>query len=153
VDAQGVPVPVERVDKRTWRVAADGRAVTLRYRVYANELTVRTSHLDGSHGYFNGATLFLYAEPLRGVRHLLTVEAPAGWSVFTALEPEGEGFSAPDYDTLIDSPVEIGPHTPIRFQAAGVPHQVVVWGGTLDPAKVEQDFRAVVEAEAALWGG
>src|SRR5262249_51788546 len=59
VDAQGVPVPVERLDKRTWRVPADGRAVTLRYRVYANELTVRTSHLDGSHGYFNGATLFL----------------------------------------------------------------------------------------------
>jgi len=153
VDAQGAPVPVERVDKRTWRVATDGRAVTLRYRVYANELTVRTSHLDGSHGYFNGATLFLYAEPLRGVRHRLTVDAPAGWSVFTALEPDGEGFSAPDYDTLIDSPVEVGPHTPIRFLAAGVPHQVVVWGGTLDAAKVEQDFRAVVEAEAALWGG
>ena len=153
VDAQGVPLVVERVDKRTWRVAADGRAVTLRYRVYANELTVRTSHLDGSHGYFNGATLFLYAERLRGVPHGLTVDAPAGWSVFTALEQDGAAWSAPDYDTLIDSPVEIGPHTPIRFEAAGVPHEVVVWGGTVDTSKVEQDFRAVVEAEAALWGG
>src|SRR5262249_13201155 len=69
VDALGSALAVERTDKRTWRVAADGRAVTLRYRVYANELTVRTSHLDGSHGYFNGATVFLYTERLRAVPH------------------------------------------------------------------------------------
>src|SRR5215813_11235275 len=129
VDTQGNALAVERADKRTWRVAADGRAVILRYRVYANELTVRTSHLDGSHGYFNGATVFLYDERLRDVPHRLEIDAPTGWSVFTALESDSDGWVAPDYDTLVDSPVEIGPHTPIRFEAAGVPHQVVVWGG------------------------
>ncbi|MGZ3458719.1 MAG: M61 family metallopeptidase, partial [Archangium sp.] len=67
----GEPLAVQRVDKRTWHVQAQGRAVTLRYRVYANELTVRTSHLDGSHGYFNGATLFLYTEATRGLEHLV----------------------------------------------------------------------------------
>jgi predicted metalloprotease with PDZ domain len=122
VDETGTPLPVERVDKRTWRVQAHGRPVTLRYRVYANELTVRTSHLDGTHGYFNGASLFLYAEALRGGSHQLTVEPPSGWSVFTALNREGDVFVAPDYDTLVDSPVEVGPHTPVRFTAAGVPH-------------------------------
>src|SRR3989337_1703021 len=44
------PLAVRRVDKRTWRVESRGRPVTLRYRVYAHELSVRTSHLDGSHG-------------------------------------------------------------------------------------------------------
>jgi predicted metalloprotease with PDZ domain len=153
VDEAGATLPVERVDKRTWRVQAHGRPATLRYRVYANELTVRTSHLDGSHGYFNGASLFLYAEALRSVPHHLLVDAPSGWSVFTALNPEAEGFLAPDYDTLVDSPVEIGPHTPVRFTAAGVPHEVVVWGGAIDRAKLEADLRAICEAEAALWGG
>jgi predicted metalloprotease with PDZ domain len=153
VDEAGATLPVERVDKRTWRVQAHGRPATLRYRVYANELTVRTSHLDGSHGYFNGASLFLYAEALRSVPHHLLVDAPSGWSVFTALNPEADGFLAPDYDTLVDSPVEIGPHTPIRFTAAGVPHEVVVWGGAIDRAKLEADLRAICEAEAALWGG
>lgn len=153
VDEAGAALPVERVDKRTWRVQAHGRPVTLRYRVYANELTVRTSHLDGSHGYFNGASLFLYAEALRGGPQRLVVEAPPGWSVFTALDGDGEGFVAPDYDTLVDSPVEVGPHTPLRFTAAGVPHEVVVWGGAIDRSKLETDLRAVCEAEAALWGG
>jgi predicted metalloprotease with PDZ domain len=153
VDEAGAALPVERVDKRTWRVQARGRPVTLRYRVYANELTVRTSHLDGSHGYFNGASLFLYAEALRGGPQRLVVEAPPGWSVFTALDGDGEGFVAPDYDTLVDSPVEVGPHTPLRFTAAGVPHEVVVWGGAIDRSKLETDLRAVCEAEAALWGG
>ena len=58
-DESGQPLHVERTDKRTWRVETRGRPSVLRYRVYANELTVRTSHLDGTHGYFNGATLFL----------------------------------------------------------------------------------------------
>ena len=71
--------PFERVDKRTWRVRGPGPArCALRYRVYANELTVRTSHLDGTHGYFNGATLFLYAEAHARPRAPVTVEAPRG---------------------------------------------------------------------------
>src|SRR5688572_1003198 len=69
----GEPLPLQRMDKRTFRVHAGGKAVTLRYRVYANELTVRTSHLDGSHGYFNGATLFLYTEATRHHEHRVTV--------------------------------------------------------------------------------
>ena len=91
-------------------------AVRLRYRVYANELTVRTSHLDGTHGYFNGATLFLYSEGLRDSPQHLTVDpSPAGarsprWSGPTAR------WQAPSYDELVDSPFEVGPHTPLRFR-------------------------------------
>src|SRR6476469_3059558 len=48
-DDKGQSLPIVRVDKRTFRVNSGGRPVVFRYRVYANELTVRTSHLDGSH--------------------------------------------------------------------------------------------------------
>jgi predicted metalloprotease with PDZ domain len=150
----GEALTVQRTDKRTFRVRADGRAVTLRYRVYANELTVRTSHLDGSHGYFNGATLFLYTEATRHQEHRVTVEAPEGWRTFCALEQQGGTFRAPDYDTLVDSPFEVGPHTPLSFVAAGVPHEVVVWGDTVpDPDKLTADLQRICEAEARLFGG
>ena len=152
-DDRGDRVPVERLDKRTWRLRAHGRPVRVRYCVYANELTVRTSHLDGTHGFFNGATLFLYSEGLRDHPHHLAVDAPPGWSVFTALERTDGGWQAPSYDVLVDSPVEIGPHRPIRFEAGGVPHEVVVWGGTVDASKLAADLAAVCDAEAALWGG
>ncbi|MBN1210005.1 MAG: M61 family metallopeptidase [Myxococcaceae bacterium] len=154
VGSGGQALPVQRKDKRTFRVHSDGGAVTLRYRVYANELTVRTSHLDGSHGYFNGATLFLYTEATRHQEHRVTVTAPEGWRTFCALEQQGGTFTAPDYDTLVDSPFEIGPHTPLSFVAAGVPHEVVIWGDTVtDPEKLTADLQRICEVEARLFGG
>ncbi|WP_224245920.1 M61 family metallopeptidase [Hyalangium gracile] len=153
-DSQGEPLPVQRADKRTFRVRAGGESVTLRYRVYANELTVRTSHLDGSHGYFNGATLFLYTEATRNLEHRVQVTAPEGWRAFSALDQKNGTFVAPDYDTLVDSPFEVGPHTPLTFVAAGVPHEVIVWGDTVpDPEKLTADLQRVCETEARLFGG
>ncbi len=154
VDEQNKPLVFERLDKHKVRVAAKGKPVRLRYKVYANELTVRTSHLDGTHGYFNGATLFFYAEALRQREHRVTVEPPSGWKTFCALPREGDAFTAPDYDDLIDSPFEVGPHTPLSFTAAGVPHEVVLWGEPpLDREKLCADLAKVCEAEAAMFGG
>jgi len=153
-DETGQAVRVERTDKRTWRVESRGRPVILRYRVYANELTVRTSHLDGTHGYFNGAALFLHAENLRALPHRVRVDAPPGWSVFCALDRDGEELVAPDHDTLVDSPVEVGPHQPLSFLAAGIPHQVVVWGEPKpDLQRLAAELKTVCEAEAAFFGG
>ncbi|HET9449780.1 MAG TPA: PDZ domain-containing protein, partial [Aggregicoccus sp.] len=113
------------------------------------------NHLDGTHAYFNGAALFLYAEATRAHAHHVTVEAPAGWHTFTALPREEAGtFVAKDYDTLVDSPFEVGPHTPLRFAAAGVEHELVVWGDSVaEPEHLVADLRRVVEAAAALFGG
>ncbi|HME91779.1 MAG TPA: PDZ domain-containing protein [Myxococcaceae bacterium] len=153
-DEAGRRLDVSRLDKRSFQIAAQGKNVRLQYRVYANELTVRTSHLDGTHGYFNGATLFLYAEALRGAQHRVSVDSPPGWRPFSALDREGDEFVAADYDELIDSPFEVGPHLPVEFQVAGVPHQIVVWGGdALDREKLAADLQKVCEAESALFGG
>jgi predicted metalloprotease with PDZ domain len=153
-DETGQALRVERTDKRTWRVESRGQPIVLRYRVYANELTVRTSHLDGTHGYFNGATLFLHAESLRALPHRVRVEAPAGWKVFCALDRDGDELVAQDHDALVDSPVEVGPHEPLTFEAAGVPHQVVLWGEPKpDTQRLTAELKAVCEAEAAFFGG
>ncbi|NTX54473.1 M61 family metallopeptidase [Myxococcus sp. CA039A] len=150
----GSPLTVRRVDKQTWRVSAGGQAVTLRYRVYANELTVRTSHVDGTHAYLNGATVFLYTEATRGLEHQVTVDAPPSWSTFCALGQRAGAFIASDYDTLVDSPFEVGPHTPLSFTAAGVPHDIIVWGDTpADPERLCADFQRLCEVQARLFGG
>ena len=44
-DASGKPVPCERLDKLRWRLQSDGRALAVRYRVFAFETSVRTSSL------------------------------------------------------------------------------------------------------------
>lgn len=154
VDAAGQRVPFERLDKRSFRIQAKHQPVRCQYKVYANELTVRTSHLDGTHGYFNGATLFFYAENLRKRPCHVTIDAPAGWRTTVALPQEAAAFVAADYDELVDSPFEIGTHTPIAFTAANVPHEIVLWGEPqLDEKKLVTDLTRIIETEAALFGG
>src|SRR6266508_569433 len=119
-DGAGRPLPLERLDKHRFVIRAGGaeRAV-LRYRVYANELTVRTCHLDGTHGFVNPAAVFPYARGREAEPHALEVVPPAGWHVATALEAGPGGLVARNYDELADSPIEIGTHRTLRFTALG----------------------------------
>src|SRR5690606_6607994 len=59
--AGGSPLRWEKVGKARWRVecAASG-TVCVKYRVYANDLTVRTSHFDGTHAFITPASVFMY---------------------------------------------------------------------------------------------
>ncbi len=151
----GKPLPLQRVDKRTFRVTTEGGGeVVLRYRVYANDLSVRTSHFDGTHAALNGACIFLYSENLRSLQHRVELVAPTGWRTFVALPTDGADFVAADYDELVDSPFEVGPHQPVEFTAAGVPHQLVVWGDAqLDLPRLSQDLARICAQEATLFGG
>ncbi len=154
-DGGGRTLPVERVDKHRLIVRAGGapRAV-LRYRVYANELTVRTAHLDGSHGYLNPAAVLPFVRGRERERHVLAVDPPAGWTVATALPGGPAEFTARDYDELADSPLEIGTHRTLRFDALGVPHELALWGrGTFDEAALVADARRIVEVLGGLMGG
>ncbi len=154
-DGEGRALPLERLDKHRFRLAAGGapRAV-LRYRVYANELTVRTAHLDGTHGYLNGAALFPYVRGREREPHALELAVPAGWRVATALPGALGEFTARDYDELADSPVEIGTHRSVRFDALGRPHEMAIWGrGDLDETRLAEDARKIVLAAAEMMGG
>jgi predicted metalloprotease with PDZ domain len=112
--------------------------IEIRYQLLAPELTVRTSQLTAEHAFLAMAAVVLAIEGERWSAHRLSLELPAGWQSFVALpqQPDGSWIAA-DYDQLIDTPVEAGPHPCHRFELAGVPHRWVEWGGDLareDPA-------------------
>lgn len=148
-----------KVSKNHWQVATQGQtAITVSYRVYANELTVRTNHLDGTHGYFNGAALFLYIPGYERQPLQITVVPPdTQWQVTTtlpALPNAANTFQAQDFDTLVDHPVEVGAHDVYEFEVLGKPHQLAVYGrGNLDLKRVISDITAIVQVEAQLFGG
>lgn len=154
-DGAGRVLPLERLDKHRFAVRAGGaERVMLRYRAYANELTVRTCHLDGTHGFVNPAAVFPYAQGREAEPHVLEVIPPPGWRVATALEGGPTEFSARDYDQLADSPLEIGTHRTLRFTALGKPHEIALWGrGNVDEARLTEHARKIVEALGALMGG
>ncbi|MFC5408280.1 M61 family metallopeptidase [Larkinella bovis] len=144
------PVRSEKIRKNTWRVYSTATPLTIRYKVYAYELSVRTSFIDASHGYFNGASLFLYVDHLRSQPHRLIIQPYADWKKISTGLPAVPGqvntYQAADYDVLVDSPVEIGNHHTFTFTAAGVPHTVAMYGEKhYDDAKLANDMQRVCE--------
>jgi predicted metalloprotease with PDZ domain len=155
-------LPWQKLAKDCWRVQTGGaQAIRVRYQVFAHDLTVRTSHLDGTHGYFNGATLFLFAPGRTDEPITLQIDLPAGWIATTGLEPfeqqvlDGRAtFRADSYDQLVDSPVECGTQRLLPFEVDGIPHRIAIWGrGNEDEARLLEDTRRIVEAQRAFFGG
>jgi predicted metalloprotease with PDZ domain len=162
--AADLPARTAKVRKNAWRVDTHGTSrLVLRYRVYANELTVRTSHVDETHAFLVGATLFLCVEGQEGLPIRVEIDAPSEWRVATSLPTvAGDGggarhLEASDFDTLIDSPIELGTHREERFEVLGKPHRYAIWpGGFVPDADVRRlvdDTRTILEHEARLFGG
>ena len=73
IDAQsgGRKVRLTKLDKHTWQAAPCEKALTLRYDVYAWDLSVRAAHLDCTHGFFNGASVFLRVQGAESFPHVV----------------------------------------------------------------------------------
>ena len=127
------PVEPTRREVACWTLDLSSlEPVVVRYRIQATELSVRTCHLTADHGFLALAGVALLVSGERWHPHRLTLRLPDSWQAFVPL-PAGEvgGFTAADFDQLIDSPVEAGPHPCHSFMVAGVPHRWVTWGGDL----------------------
>lgn len=158
VAADGTPLPWRKLAKNHWQIDPQGeRDFTLSYRIYANELSVRTNHLDITHGYFNGAALFCYVPGFLDQPLQVAIALPrTDWQVATPLPPvadQPDTFIARSFDELVDSPFEIGKHRLYEFEAAGKPHALAVWGdGNLEPDPLIADMQRIIEVEAKLFG-
>jgi predicted metalloprotease with PDZ domain len=153
------PLPWRKLGKNHWQIeTADTSSIEVRYRVFANELSVRTNHLDATHGYFNGAALFFFIPGFEKEPIQVTIVPPkSDWQVTTPLQliaGKANTFEAKDFDTLVDSPFEIGCHRLYDFDVLGKPHQLAIWGqGNADPDRIIADTQKIIEVEAELYGG
>ncbi len=155
MDGSGNALGWERTSKSHWEIETGGVAsFHADYEVYANDLTVRTSHLDISHGYFNGANVFMYLDGHKESPVTLTIEAPDGWHSTIALPQDEQGrYHASDYDLLVDSPGEVGTHRVLKFEALGKPHEIALYGhGNENEADLVRDLKKTVEGVAAMFG-
>lgn len=158
-DLRGRTLPLHRVDKQTWRVDHGLGGFTLSYRVFADEAGVRTSFVDDRHATLNGSSIFMYL--VKGTARPISVELtlPSGWQAHTALERPAVDvarFVAPDYDTLADSPMELGKPELRTFDVAGARIELVFSapaGSNADTARIAADLQKVVAAFARMMDG
>jgi predicted metalloprotease with PDZ domain len=157
-DSSGQQLTWSKINKNTWRVNTS--AVTewrVAYKVYANELSVRTNELNSDHAFWNNAALLMYPEGALSMPSTVQVIPPGAWKVATGLPPVSDQpftFRAENFDILYDSPVEVSNFKTIAFEVKGVPHRIVIDGeGNYDPEKLRADVKKIVETEVEIMGG
>ncbi|CAL60430.1 putative metallopeptidase M61 family [Herminiimonas arsenicoxydans] len=163
-ESDGKKIGLSKLDKHTWIADECEGTLTVRYEVYAWDLSVRTAHLDQTHGFFNGSSVFLRVEDREDSVHIVDIQKPQGsdydkWRVATAmrqLDARRYGFGtyiASNYDELIDHPVELGTFALATFKAHGVQHDVVLTGRVpnLDLLRLTTDLQKICEAQIAFF--
>ena len=159
--AGGTSLAVTKSAKNRWRIETGGAdRVKVRYRVYGREMSVRTNYIDPDFALINGAATYLTLAGDTAPRlHEIAVELPAAWkTVVSPLQdvPGGPSrrFRAPDFDTLVDSPMVAGSPAIYPFTVRGVTHYLVdvnegdIWDG----AKTVTDLQKIVETATTFWG-
>jgi predicted metalloprotease with PDZ domain len=160
-------IDVSKTGNHTWRCAPCEGPLVLDYTVYAWDLSVRGAHVDESHAFFNGTSIFLSVTGQTDAACLVRLAPPphtGKWKVYTSMleaagHPEAakrHGFGmyiAPNYDALIDHPVEMGTPQVVRFDAHGAVHEMVFTGviPNLDLMRVATDTQQICEAQIALF--
>ena len=160
----GQDLPVTKQDKSTWRVSPCTGELTVEYWVYAWDLSVRAAHLDVTHGYFNGTSVFLQVHGKENDACEVEILPPEGetgrnWRVATTLrrngaKPYGFGvYEAENYDELIDHPVEMGDFQLATFDVQGVPHDIAITGRHhCDVDRLCRNLEAICQRHIAMFG-
>ncbi|MCO7222687.1 M61 family metallopeptidase [Pleionea sp. CnH1-48] len=169
-DLDHKPLTCHKSSKSTWVIACEGGPISVRYYVYAWDLSVRGAHLDQTHGFFNGTSVFLEVVGQSELPCLLSIIQPEfaeaqNWRVATSMplasneHPQAAklyGFGdywSQDYDELIDHPVEMCDFDSIVFEVAGIPHELVFYGRQrADLDRIARDLTAICEAQIAVFG-
>jgi predicted metalloprotease with PDZ domain len=152
-------VPFRRVDEQTWRVSTmNAKSLTIRYKVFGNDLSGTFSQLDSRHANYNGGSIFMYVVNHKPDPVKLVIEPPPGWRIVNGRTDRSEQreWQFPNYDLLIDTPTEIGPDwTEDQFQVDGKQYHIVVHSFGDEGGKragLVRDIEKLVRAETAMWG-
>ena len=154
----GKELSVQKVNKNTWKINTPKTdKVKIKYRVYAFEISVRTSFVDASHAFLSPTGIFMYPDGAINQPVTVTIDPIKGWNkISTGLETvngRANTLYAPDFDVLYDSPIEVGTQDVFDFTAAGVKHEVaMVGGGNYDKERLKKDMAKVVEEETRIFG-
>jgi predicted metalloprotease with PDZ domain len=152
-NSSGQSLAVRKVDKTTWHLSGTGQGAEVEYEILADQSGPFGAQLNTQHAFFNLAQILMY--PVDGRSSPTEVsftDIPTGWHIATALAVSGSGFTAENYDRLVDSPVEIGAFRESDFDEGGGHYRVVV---DADPSdydlhKIVAMLRRLVSS-ATIW--
>ena len=158
-DGEGNALATKLVGTSQWRILSNPGDVRVHYTVYVPAHR-GYPQLDDVHYRITGVATFMYVlgeEPYPAPGALsLTVNAPEGWVMATGLEEITPGrFTAPDYDTFVDAPIEVARELEtLTFEDHGAQYEVVIRNPhNYDREKFVDEIRQIVAEQAEMMGG
>ncbi|WP_022946826.1 M61 family metallopeptidase [Pseudoalteromonas ruthenica] len=155
LDSEGDTLKWQKVDKSTWRIFLDKpTAVTLNYQVYANQLGLRSRHIDDSHAFIDASGFFMFSEATRNEPVSVQLDVPKQWRSVSGMDngDNDHHFIANNYDILVDSPIESGINSHYEFIVDGRDYELVIWGqGNYDAEKMVTDLTTLVKTGDVIW--
>lgn len=156
----GTALSVDKSRKNRWCLQTrEASTVTVTYRVYGREMSVRTNWIEDGFALLNGAPTFLTLAEDVARPHEIQLVLPAAWHTSITGLPAVPGgtphhYRALDFDTLVDSPMLAGNPAVYPFEVDGIPHYLVHEGegGIWDGQRSASDVAKIVRAHRQMWG-
>ncbi len=154
-------VPIEKLDKLTWRIMATG-TVRIQYAAFWDEPGPFASQLNSEHAFINLAMLLMYVAGRQQEKvDLAIMDFPKEWRAQGALLEECKMVfdqptcpaSASAYDALVDAPVEAGKFEEFDLSDVSPRITVVIHGDSWRKKQVEEDLTRICRYEIKLMGG
>jgi predicted metalloprotease with PDZ domain len=127
-ESNGDILPSNKTDKQTWIIQTLGASkVSVKYRVYSNNLTGELSHLNDYHAFLIGASLYMYVVDHEDNPVSLDIQPYPGWHILSSAGEIGQThFEFPHYDRMIDELVQLGEFIVDRFNIANTEYRVCI---------------------------
>ncbi len=156
----GRALQVESPRPNRWRIATlRAPRVTVSYRLYCNERSVTTNSIGPELVVLNGAATFITLAERVARPHEVRIELPpTAPRLASGLEQVPGGtpadLRAPDFDTLVDSPIVAGNLDTHEFDVDGRKHVLADAGerGAWNGEQAARDLERIVRASLSIWG-
>jgi predicted metalloprotease with PDZ domain len=170
----GTALSAEKINKNTWilSIPKNVAAAEFHYRVYCFEMSVRTSFIDEDQALLNMASVLMTVKGSENKGGDLDIDFPVRWfnyatalnlsdgasdavREYTEMELKTElrrlEFTYPNFDDLVDAPIQLGDFPKIKFDVNGVPHEVAMVGrNNADLEKLATDMQLMCRTMAKV---
>jgi predicted metalloprotease with PDZ domain len=157
-DASGRTTAITAVKTSEWQMIAPAGCAMVEYDIHLSAAGPFGAELNGEHAFFNWAMVLMYSPATRAQSiSVQLLDVPSNWAVrdvhVLGYAPAGKVEQAvgmaPNYDALVDSPVELGVFQQFDYQQGGATYHVVVHAGqkNYDSAKLQEMLSRITHAE------
>ncbi|HRE56764.1 MAG TPA: PDZ domain-containing protein [Candidatus Kapabacteria bacterium] len=163
-DLAGNKLPMKWLTKNTLEInTISTNSVIIDYVYFANDLGVRTSHINRHHAFLVPAACLMFVENREEeIHHVYFYHDQSQWkNLTTSLSPVKSNlednnpiiYGALSYHILADSPIEIGNHKKTIFIHDDKIHEVAIISHyDCDINRLTDDIKKIVESQHKFWG-